>query len=623
MPLTQGQHFNERYWIAELIERGGFGAVYKAWDITLNRPVAIKESYEDTAEGQRQFLHEAQLLANLAHPNLPRVIDYFALAGQGQYLVMEFVDGQTLEELRVLNGGTLPEGRTLVWMTQVLEALSYIHGQEPPVIHRDIKPLNIKITPADKVYPQGRAMLVDFGVAKAYDAHKRTTIGARAVTPGFSPYEQYGQASLNTDARTDIYSLGATLYMLLTGQEPPESVSRLLRDPLISPRQLNPALSAQIEAAILKAMHNDPDLRFQTAEEFKAAISGLLSVTPPPPLAAATPIPPAAQQIPPPQPPVGVIESPSPQPATQPVAALPRSPRARKSKAPVSPPQTAAPAARGEMLAEKSPPRDARLARSGVQVFAEMQFMPVPGGKFLMGSRQDNDLGFEYEKPQHTVEIAQDTWLGRFPVTNTHFEKFIKATGQKHEWIEGWVWKREHPVVNVSWHAAMTYCQWLNQTCGQELPAGYIYRLPTEAEWEKAARGELGFDWPWGNDFDPTRCNSLEGNKGDTTPVGAYSPHGDSPYGCADMVGNVWEWTCSLWGKHFFELDYSYPYDPTDGRENFKASNDILRVLRGGSFLNSRTLARCASRYRYDPSYQVSYLGFRVGVMPPISTSGR
>ena len=178
MPLAQGQHLNERYWIANLIERGGFGAVYKAWDITLNRPVAIKESYEDSAEGQRQFLREAQLLANLSHSNLPRVIDYFTIPEQGQYLVMEFVEGQTLEELRVLADGQLPEGRVLGWIVQVLDALSYIHSQDPPVIHRDIKPANIKITPADKSHPQGRAMLVDFGVAKAFDPHKRTTMGA-------------------------------------------------------------------------------------------------------------------------------------------------------------------------------------------------------------------------------------------------------------------------------------------------------------------------------------------------------------------------------------------------------------------------------------------------------------
>ncbi len=275
MPLTQGQHLNNRYWIAMLIEQGGFGAVYKAWDITLNRPVAIKEGYEESAEGQRQFLREAQILANLAHPNLPRVIDFFTIPEQGQYLVMEFIEGQTLEELRVLAGEQLPEMQALGWITQVLDALIYIHRQNPPVIHRDIKPTNIKVTPPDENAPQGRAMLVDFGVAKIYDSFKRTTIGARAVTPGYSPIEQYGTGV--TDARTDIYALGATLYMLLTGQEPPEAPQRVLRDPLAKPRQLNPDLTPEIEAVIWKAMRLDPDERFQTAAEFKAAIRGLLA----------------------------------------------------------------------------------------------------------------------------------------------------------------------------------------------------------------------------------------------------------------------------------------------------------------------------------------------------------
>jgi formylglycine-generating enzyme required for sulfatase activity/serine/threonine protein kinase len=273
MTLT-GQHLNERYWVAMLIEQGGFGAVYKAWDIVLDRPCALKESYETSPEGQRQFLREAQILASLTHPNLPRVTDFFTIPEQGQYLVMDFVEGKSLEELRVLAGERLPEAQALGWIAQVLDALIYIHRQDSPVIHRDIKPTNIKITPPDENYSQGRAVLVDFGVAKTYDSLKRTTMGARAVTPGYSPIEQYGMGV--TDARTDIYALGATLYTLLTGQEPPESPRRVLRDPLAPPRQLNPDLSPEIEAVILQAMRSDPDERLQTAREFKAAISGLL-----------------------------------------------------------------------------------------------------------------------------------------------------------------------------------------------------------------------------------------------------------------------------------------------------------------------------------------------------------
>ena len=270
MTLTTGQILNNRYRIARLLGQGGFGAVYKAWDITLNRPCALKESFELGAEAGRQFLREAQILANLSHPNLPRVTDFFTVPAVGQYLVMDFVEGQDLEALLAQSGGKLPEAQALGYISQACEALEYLHSQQPPVIHRDIKPANIKIAPPDKYYPQGRVMLVDFGVAKLFDMGTKTTLGARAVTPGYSPYEQYGQGT--TDARSDIYALGATLYTLLTGQAPAESVQRVVRDPLVPPRQLEPGISPAVETAILRAMQMDPELRFQTAAEFKDAL---------------------------------------------------------------------------------------------------------------------------------------------------------------------------------------------------------------------------------------------------------------------------------------------------------------------------------------------------------------
>ena len=277
MTLAQGQYLNNRYTILELLGQGGFGAVYKAWDNTLNVPCAVKESFLLSPEGQRQFLHEAQILAGLRHPNLPRVTDFFTLPEQGLYLVMDFVEGQDLEQLRAQAGGRLPEAQVLAWIAQVCDALSYLHRQKPPVIHRDIKPANIRLAPPDEDYPLGRAMLVDFGIAKAFDPVMRTTIGARAVTPGFSPHEQYGQTTSVTDPRTDLYSLGATLYALLTGQVPPESVLRLLRDPLVPPRALNPAITPQTETVILQALQNDPELRFQSATRLRAAITDALS----------------------------------------------------------------------------------------------------------------------------------------------------------------------------------------------------------------------------------------------------------------------------------------------------------------------------------------------------------
>jgi serine/threonine protein kinase len=295
MPLIQGQILNNRYRIVRLLGQGGFGAVYRAWDTTLNVPCAVKESLELSPEGQRQFLREAQILAGLRHPNLPRVTDYFALTGQGQYLVMDFVEGQDLEEMKALAGGRLPENQALNYIAQACDALAYMHRQQPPVIHRDIKPANIKITPPDEDAPYGRAMLVDFGVAKVFDPHLRTTVGARAVTPGYSPHEQYGQTGVVTDVRTDMYALGATLYSLLTGQEPLESILRVVDDTLIPPSQIEPTISTPTEAIILHAMQVNPSRRYQNAADFKQALnaqlaaSGQHSVVTQPPIAAPAP----------------------------------------------------------------------------------------------------------------------------------------------------------------------------------------------------------------------------------------------------------------------------------------------------------------------------------------------
>jgi formylglycine-generating enzyme required for sulfatase activity len=166
----------------------------------------------------------------------------------------------------------------------------------------------------------------------------------------------------------------------------------------------------------------------------------------------------------------------------------------------------------------------------------------------------------------------------------------------------------DHPVRYVTWRDALAYCRWLSERTG--LPV----TLPSEAEWEKAARGTDGRIYPWG-DEDPTAdlCNFAD-NVGNTSPVGNYSPMGDSPYGCADAAGNVWEWTRSLWGKDLFEPDFGYPYNSEDGREDLEAGDDIHRVLRGGAFSRNTRAVRCASRFGGPPRYRYSYGGFRVVV---------
>jgi serine/threonine-protein kinase len=265
MAIAPGQVVNGRYRIIRLLGQGGFGAVYQAHDLTLNRPCALKENLETSAEVRRQFNREAQLLANLSHPNLPRVTDFFTIPGQGQYLVMDYVEGEDLQEMLDRNGQPLPAAKALGWISQVCDALIYLHQHEPPIIHRDIKPGNIRIT------PRGQAMLVDFGIAKLYDSQAHTTAGARAFTPGYSPPEQYGKGP--TDERSDIYALGATLYTLLTNQTPPDSVDLLAGNapPLPPAHLVNTDVPRPVSAAIAKAMDPERTQRFRTVTEFKNA----------------------------------------------------------------------------------------------------------------------------------------------------------------------------------------------------------------------------------------------------------------------------------------------------------------------------------------------------------------
>jgi peptide/nickel transport system substrate-binding protein len=290
MPLGQGQVLNNRYRIVRLIGQGGFGAVYRAWDTSLKLPVAVKENLDTSQEAQRQFEREASLMAGLRHPNLPRVTDHFLIPGQGQYLVMDFIEGHDLETMLVQQGRPFTEAEVRPWIEQVCSALSYLHSRTPPIIHRDIKPQNIIITTA------GQAMLVDFGISKIYDANLRTTVGAKAVTPGYSPPEQYGSGV--TDARADIYALGSTLYYLLTGQDPPESVQRLVGQATLPPlHQFNVQVTPALEQAIVRATEVTTDRRFQTVDELVAMLRQPASSVQQPYLAPAVP-PSQAQPLP-------------------------------------------------------------------------------------------------------------------------------------------------------------------------------------------------------------------------------------------------------------------------------------------------------------------------------------
>lgn len=264
MPLEIGSVLYDRYNITAILGKGGMGAVYLAEDTSLGVDVAVKENLIQDEEALRQFRREAVILANMRQLNLPRVTDHFTIEGQGQYLVMDFVEGEDLRS-RLERVGKLPEKEVILIGIAICDALIYMHTLDPPILHRDIKPGNIKIT------SQGHVFLVDFGLAKIGAGSQETTTGARGLTPGYSPPEQYGSA--RTDARTDIYSLGATLYTMLTGEPPEDGLAIAINQiTLTSVAERNPDTSPPVAAIIEMALNVQPDERFQTAFDFKQAL---------------------------------------------------------------------------------------------------------------------------------------------------------------------------------------------------------------------------------------------------------------------------------------------------------------------------------------------------------------
>ncbi|MBP9502603.1 MAG: serine/threonine protein kinase [Candidatus Promineofilum sp.] len=280
-PHAPGTVLRERYRLTNIVGRGGMGNVYRAEDLRLpGRLCAIKEvtpdktlSAELREQANQQFLQEASILAQLDHPNLPKVSDFFSDNGR-DYLVMDFVPGKDLKQLLDESrdeGHKLTERTVLGWAAQIIDALSYLHRQTPPVVHRDIKPSNIKLT------PDGRIKLVDFGLVKLLspDESRTITVVQGRGTALYTPLEQYGGDSGHTDVRTDIYALGATFYHLLTDYPPPDAKSRFLNPRSLKPLdQFNSQISSHVTEAILWAMEMHPDDRPQTIEQLARALFG-------------------------------------------------------------------------------------------------------------------------------------------------------------------------------------------------------------------------------------------------------------------------------------------------------------------------------------------------------------
>jgi eukaryotic-like serine/threonine-protein kinase len=270
--LPENTILQGRYKIVEPIGRGGMGAVYKALDMRLRSVVALKQTLLTGEIVRKAFEREAQLLAGLRHPALPKVSDHFT-EDAGQFLVMEYIAGNDLGKLITDRAAPFPVDDVLRWADVLLDALEYLHGHTPPIVHRDIKPQNMKLT------DRGEVILLDFGLAKgvvAQATRPATTSSIFGYTPHYAPLEQI-QGS-GTDPRSDQYALAATLYHLLTATQPPDALTRAAArinedpDPLVPANQLNPQISAPVATVLARAMSQKPDQRYVSALALRAAL---------------------------------------------------------------------------------------------------------------------------------------------------------------------------------------------------------------------------------------------------------------------------------------------------------------------------------------------------------------
>lgn len=264
-----------RYQVVRQLGRGGMGAVYEAIDLRLGHTVALKQTLTEDPELWKQFEREARLMAQLSHPVLPRVSDYFTERNRA-FFVMQFIDGSDLAEIIAQQPGPFPCQAVVAWADQLLDALIYLHSHDRQIVHRDIKPHNLKVTPL------GRIVLLDFGLAKSQSNGSAENEFSRSIfgyTPRYAPLEQI--QDLGTSPQSDIYALGATLYHLLTGAKPPDALTRATAlissrpNPLKPAHEINSAVSVELSDILSRAMQQNPNERFTSALEFREALRAL------------------------------------------------------------------------------------------------------------------------------------------------------------------------------------------------------------------------------------------------------------------------------------------------------------------------------------------------------------
>ena len=550
------------YKLLSKLGKGGQGNVYKAIQISMNRPVAVKVIMPDSGVQESElgrFLREARVLARLRHENIVQAIDYGEHNGI-RYLVMEFVEGDSVLDL-IEREGALGVRRSIDVAIQICRALEHAAGFG--VIHRDIKPANIVITKTN------RAVLVDFGLARPEETDLQLTMtGTTVGTPHYMSPEQIRSIE-KLDGRSDIYALGCTFFHMLTGQVPfplqskAEIMASHLREEVKLPKELPAGIPGPVFDVIRTAMEKDREDRYASAREMLADLT-------------------SARQKLPSETQVGM-------------AAFGHADEEAALKLARMAQERDRLAEHARRLEERLRAIEGGLARAelpdGVREISDDVPIPAsvveeemvlgPAGTFICGEDEGKDI----DTPRREMHL-DDFWLDVYAVTNRAYAKFVRET--RHPAPPHWKGTEppsaiaDHPVVWITWQDAVDYAAWSGK------------RLPTPIEWQKGARGTDGRAFPWGARPDAARLNCKETGRGATTRVGDF-PEGASPYGLQDMAGNVAEWV-------FGRFAMSGPNSDT---------GQVIRAVCGGSWRDPLERSRCASRRGYRDGGRSGYVGFR------------
>jgi formylglycine-generating enzyme required for sulfatase activity/predicted Ser/Thr protein kinase len=557
------------YSLSEKLGEGGFGEVYRARHRATGKEVALKILTRVTANARARFQREAQTARELNDcPHIVPVYDTGEVQGW-LFIAMRFIDGDSLAQLIDLQRYPI-WAQAMQYIDGIADALDYAHARK--FIHRDVKPANILI---DK---DGHAWLTDFGLVKAQLAAGLTTHQGPIGTLPYMPPEVW--LSRPVTPATDQYSLACVLVEALTGTSPFAARSfegymyNHLERPLTLPSQWPTGTPDDLPVVLRRALDREASARYPSVGEFARTLCAL---KPPAPRVSH---PAVILRLP-------EVKPPRPEPA------------ARYPHKPATPSVT--------------------LDLPGS---VKLTVVRITGGEFRMGSHSTDQDARPNELPRH--HLALDAYyIGRQPVTVAQFRQFVKDTGYASTadregeattlvdggWrrLAGANWrhpfgpgsdvqgKDQHPVTTVSWLDAYAFCRWLRELTGRRV------KLPTEAAWEKAARGYDGQIYPWGDAAPDRHCQY---HAEDTAPVGQFSPRGNSPYGCQDMAGNVWEWT-----RYALR---PYPYCNESANDEQRP-----RVLRGGCFASGHREVRCAARKADTIDAADSRYGFRVCVLSP------